>query len=56
MLLEGVPGVAARRREVWVVLGFGDVAGLRALGAVDDLELDRLAFFERPEAVALNAE
>ena len=35
-------------------LDLGDVAGLRAFGAVDDLELDRLAFLERAEAVALN--
>ena len=34
--------------------GLGHVAGLLALGAVDDLELDRLAFLERPEAVALD--
>jgi hypothetical protein len=33
---------------------FGDVAGLRALGAVNDLEFDRLAFFERAESVALD--
>src|SRR5436190_11748211 len=33
----------------------GDVAGLRALGAVDDLEFHRLAFLERTEAVALNS-
>src|ERR1041385_5036937 len=36
------------------VLDFGNVAGLRALGAVNDLELHRLAFLERAEAVALN--
>src|SRR5947199_3861857 len=36
------------------VLDLGDVAGLRALGAVNDLELHRLAFLERTEAVALN--
>src|SRR5262249_48201855 len=35
-------------------LDFGDVAGLRAFGTVYDLEFDRLAFFERAEAVALN--
>src|SRR5258706_10149987 len=35
-------------------LDLGDVAGLRALGAVDDFEFDRLAFLERAEAVALN--
>src|SRR5215211_8087727 len=33
---------------------FGDVAGLRALRTVNDLELHCLAFFERAEAVALN--
>src|SRR3954449_6885604 len=33
---------------------FGDVAGLRAFRAVNDLELDRLAFFKRPEPVALD--
>src|SRR4051812_35776960 len=35
-------------------LDFCDVAGLRALGAVNDLELNCLAFFKRAEAVALN--
>src|SRR5688572_15109258 len=34
--------------------GFSDVSGLRALRTVDDLELDRLAFLERPEAVPLD--
>src|SRR6185503_12745335 len=33
---------------------FGDVAGLRALRTVNDLELHCLALFERAEAVALN--
>src|SRR5438045_8243916 len=36
------------------VLDLGDVAGLRALGTVNDLELHRLALLERAEAVALN--
>src|SRR5262245_44928336 len=35
-------------------LDFGDVAGLRALGTVNDFELHCLALFERTEAVALN--
>src|SRR6478672_8063327 len=35
-------------------LDLSDVAGLRALGAVDDFELYRLAFLERTEPVALN--
>ena len=35
-------------------LDLGNVAGLRALGSVNDLELHCLAFLERPEAVALN--
>src|SRR5712691_3601095 len=35
-------------------LDLGDVACLRALGAVDDLELHCLAFLERSETVALN--
>src|SRR5713101_4992004 len=35
-------------------LDFVDVAGLRALGAVNDLELDSLAFLERSKPVALN--
>src|SRR6185295_16579149 len=35
-------------------LDLGDVAGLRALGAVDDFELHGLALFERTESVALN--
>src|SRR4029450_5941776 len=33
---------------------FGDVAGLRALRAVNDFELHCLALFKRAEAVALN--
>src|SRR5215510_9812849 len=32
----------------------GDVAGLRSLRTVDDLEFDLLAFLERPEAGSLN--
>ena len=48
---RGRPGDRQKRR-----LDLDDVAGLRALGAVDDLELDRLAFLERPEPVALIAE
>src|SRR5947207_10353022 len=32
-----------------------DVAGLRALWTVNDFELDRLAFLERAEAVALDS-
>jgi hypothetical protein len=35
-------------------LDLDHVAGLRSLRAVNDLKLDRLAFLERPEAVALN--
>src|SRR4051812_10281162 len=35
-----------------VALGFGDVPRLRTLGTIDDLELDRLTFLERPEAIA----
>src|SRR5207237_3052589 len=35
-------------------LDLGDVAGLRAFRTVNDLELDRHALFERPEAVALD--
>src|SRR5260221_2880745 len=35
-------------------LDLGDVAGLRALGTVNDLELDCLAFLERAETIALN--
>src|SRR5687767_15858508 len=35
-----------------VVLGFGDVPCLRTLGAVDDLEFNRLTLFQGPEAVA----
>ena len=34
--------------------GFGDVAGLRALWSVNDLEFYRLALLERPEAVSLD--
>src|SRR5580765_260879 len=55
---EGPESGAARPRSqalrpgMW--LDLGDVAGLRALGAVDDLELHCLALFERTEAVALN--
>ena len=35
-------------------LDLGDVAGLRALGTINDLELYCLTFLERPESVALN--
>src|SRR5689334_19303568 len=35
-------------------LELGYVAGLRALGTVNDFELNCLAFLERTEAVALN--
>src|SRR5262249_59447831 len=35
-------------------LDLGNVAGLRAFGTVNDLELHCLAFLERPEPVALN--
>ena len=34
--------------------GLRYVASLLALGAIDDLELDRLTFLERPEAIALD--
>jgi hypothetical protein len=34
----------------------GDVAGLRALGTVNDLEFDRLALLERPEPLPWTAE
>jgi len=37
-------------------LDFCDVAGLWAFRTVHDLELDRLAFLKRAEAVALIAE
>src|SRR5262245_63472846 len=39
---------------MWKSSALGDVAGLRALGAVNDLELDGLALLERSEAVALD--
>src|SRR5262245_28180015 len=35
-------------------LDLGNVAGLRALGTVNDFELHCLTFFERPEAVTLD--
>src|SRR5436190_23975371 len=35
-------------------LNLGNVAGLRALGTVNDLELDCLAFLERSESIPLN--
>src|SRR5689334_22028515 len=41
-----------RARSLFVVLGLGDVPCLRTLRTVDDLELDRLTLFQRPEAVA----
>src|SRR5206468_406822 len=44
------PQPSALTRE----LHLGDVAGLRALGTVNDLELHCLALLERTEAVALN--
>jgi hypothetical protein len=33
---------------------FGHISGLLAFGTIDDLELDRLALFQRPEAIALD--
>src|SRR5215210_4142141 len=45
------PGVSRDAGQVvYVVLGFGDVPRLRTLGAIDDLEFDRLAFFQGLEA------
>src|ERR1051326_2254344 len=43
---------SGRRAGRGVVLGFGDVPCLRTLGAVDDFEFNRLAFFQGPETVA----
>src|SRR5262245_37652701 len=37
-----------------VVLGLGDVPRLRALGTIDDLELDRLTLFQGPETVSID--
>src|SRR5215211_4084309 len=37
-----------------VLARLGDVTGLRALRAVDDLEFNRLALLERPETVPLD--
>src|ERR1043165_2305082 len=48
----GRPAPRAAPGRSCVVLGAGDVSGLRALRAVDDLELNRLALFEGAEAVA----
>ena len=45
---SGAPG------PVRMLADLGDVAGLRALGTVNDLEFDRLALLERPEPVALD--
>ena len=61
---ERVEGVMAGELEtgtpcgvpVWCrrCAGFRYVTGLLALRAIDDLELDRLAFFERPEVISLD--
>src|ERR1700687_578282 len=48
------PGALKGARPPWRDLDLGDGAGLRALGTVNDLELDCLAFLQRAEAVALN--
>src|SRR6187455_7018 len=48
----GRPAPRAAPGRSCVVLGSGNVSGLRALGAVDDLEFNRLALFEGAEAVA----
>src|SRR5688572_23582903 len=48
----GRPAPRTAPGRSYVVLGAGDVPRLRALRAVDDLELNRLALFEGPEAVA----
>src|SRR5580765_2409681 len=48
----GRPAPQAAPGRSCVVLGAGDVSGLWALRAVDDLELNRLALFEGAEAVA----
>ena len=60
--MQGDQGVNDRRPEARPappvpyrgLAHFGYVAGLRALRTVNDLELHRLAFLERPEPVALN--
>ncbi len=39
----------------WVLGSYGDVAGLRAFRALFDSELNSLAFFQVPEAIALNS-
>src|SRR6187399_2724615 len=48
----GRPAPQAAPGRSFVVLGARNVSGLRALRAVDDLELNRLALFEGAEAVA----
>ena len=50
------PGRVTRRVSAvpCYLVGPGDVAGLWTSGAVNDLELDGLAFFERAEPVALD--
>src|SRR6185436_12897347 len=47
-------GAARSRPSAKRGLDFGNVAGLRALRTVNDLELHCLPFLERTEAVALN--
>ena len=39
---------------MWRLVRLRHIAGLRTLRAVDDFELNGLAFFERPEATALD--
>src|SRR5687767_9185229 len=53
MRAEGEHG-SARPSAPTGLLDFGDVAGLRALRSVNDLELHCLTFLERPESIALN--
>ena len=57
--LKGPRGMKEEREPaapgpVGILAWFRHITGLRALRAINDLELDRLAFFERPEPVALD--
>src|SRR5256885_12647999 len=49
---DGIRGYKVAGVQTCALPIFGDVAGLRAFRTVNDLELDRLALFERSEAVA----
>ena len=47
-------GAVPMNRPPDLLCDLRDVASLRAFRAVNDLELDRLSFFQRPKTVALD--